>query len=107
MKLGKSFDKYFENREQAKIIDEIYDTLINIDEIHSFNMKDDDGLSVRKIIFTVLEDDKHYFYMPDSFVNEISDKIIDDINNGNDNISGVFTKVTTKKGYQCWNFEDK
>ena len=44
--------------------------------------------------------------MPDSFANDITDDDIDMINSGNDNISGVFTKVTTKKGFQCWNFED-
>ena len=107
MKLGKSFVTYFKEREQAKIVDEIYGKKITVDEIHSFETTDEEtGEPSRKVIFTVEEDSIHYFYMPDSFANDITDEDIDMINSGNDTISGIFTKVTTKKGFQCWNFED-
>ena len=107
MKLGKSFVTYFKEREQAKIVDEIYGKKITVDEIHSFETTDEEtGEPSRKVVFTVVEDSKHYFYMPDSFANGITDEDIDMINSGNDTISGTFTKVTTKKGFQCWNFED-
>ena len=107
MKLGKSFVTYFKDREQAKIVDEIYGKKITVDEIHSFETTDEEtGEPSRKVVFTVAEDSVHYFYMPDSFASGITDEDIDIINNGKDTISGIFTKVTTKKGFQCWNFED-
>lgn len=107
MKLGKSFVTYFKDREQAKIIDEIYGKKITVDEIHSFETTDEEtGEPSRKVVFTVAEDSVHYFYMPDSFASGITDEDIDIINNGKDTISGIFTKVTTKKGFHCWNFED-
>ena len=107
MKLGKSFVTYFKDREQAKIVDEIYGKKITVDEIHSFETTDEEtGELSRKVVFTVAEDNEHYFYMPDSFANNISDEDIDMINDGRDTISGTFTKITTKKGFQCWNFED-
>lgn len=107
MKLGKSFVTYFKDREQAKIVDEIYGEKITVDEIHSFEITDEEtGEPSRKVVFTVAEDSTHYFYMPDSFAITITDEDIDNINDGKDTISGTFTKVTTKKGFQCWNFED-
>ena len=107
MKLGKSFVTYFKDREQAKIVDEIYGKRITVDEIHSFETTDEEtGEPLRKVVFTVAEDSVHYFYMPDSFESSITDEDIDNINDGKDTISGTFTKVTTKKGFQCWNFED-
>lgn len=107
MKLGKSFVTYFKDREQSKIVDEIYGKKITVDEIHSFETTDEEtGEPSRKVVFTVAEDSVHYFYMPDSFASGITDEDIYNINNGNDTISGIFTKVTTKKGFQCWNFED-
>lgn len=107
MKLGKSFVTYFKEREQAKIVDEIYGKKITVNEIHSFEVTDEEtGEPSRKVVFTVEEDSTHYFYMPDSFASNITDEDIDNINDGKDTISGTFTKVTTKKGFQCWNFED-
>lgn len=107
MKLGKSFVTYFKDREQAKIVDEIYGKKITVDEIHSFETTDEEtGEPSRKVVFTVAEDSVHYFYMPDSFASSITDGDIDNINDGKDIISGTFTKITTKKGFQCWNFED-
>lgn len=107
MKLGKSFVTYFKEREQAKIVDEIYGKKITVNEIHSFEVTDEEtGEPSRKVLFTVVEDSTHYFYMPDSFASAITDEDIDNINDGKDTISGTFTKVTTKKGFQCWNFED-
>lgn len=107
MKLGKSFVTYFKDREQAKIVDKIYGKKITVDEIHSFETTDEEtGEPSRKVVFTVAEDSVHYFYMPDSFASSITDEDIDNINDGKDTISGTFTKVTTKKGFQCWNFED-
>ena len=92
---------------QSKFVDEIYGMKITVDVILSFDTTDEDTwYPLRKVVFTVAEDEEHYFYMPDSFANNITDEAIDMINDGKDTISGTFTKVTTKKGFQCWNFED-
>lgn len=107
MKLGKKFETYFEDREIKKIAGELYNKKITVDEIHSFITKDNEtGEDTRKVIFTVKEDKNNYYYMPDSFASNITDEDIDNVNNGKDIIKGIFTKVTTKKGFQCWNFED-
>ena len=56
MKLGKSFVTYFKDREQAKIVDEIYGKKITVDEIHSFETTDEEtGEPSRKVVFTVAE----------------------------------------------------
>ena len=101
MKLGEAFKRYFDTRELAKITDEIYDKEITITEMHSFLNKD----SERKIIFTVKEDSEHYFYLPDSMEQFLSDDDLEAVNNG-DYIKGTFTKTTTSNGYDMWVFVD-
>lgn len=98
MKIG--FTIYFKDREQGKIRDEIEGKIITIDEVHSFYLKGE-----KKVLFKCEEDEKHYFYMPDGYVDIFDDETIDKVNNG-DYIKGIFKKVTTANERECWNFED-
>lgn len=102
MKLGEAFKRYFDDRELAKVSDEIYDKEITITEMHSFLNKDNE----RKIIFTVKEDKEHYFYLPDSMEQFLSDDDLERVNNG-DYIVGTFSKTTISNGYEMWIFTDK
>lgn len=108
MKLGNSFEKFFEDKKLGKLQDaEIYGKLITVDELHSFEMTDEEtGELERKVVFITAISPNHYYYMPKRMADTITDDDIERINTGNDTIKGIFTKVTTKKGYQCWNFED-
>lgn len=103
MKLGAiKYENFFEGRELAKINDNIYNVNIEVDEIHSYINKKGE----RKVIFTIVNDLNNYYYMPESIGMRISDEDIENINSGFDVIKGKFIKVKTKKGFECWSFED-
>lgn len=101
MKLAQERIEFMETMEMGKLVD-IEKKEITVNKVGSYIDKYGD----KKVVFTVKENDKNYFYIPNVLVKVFSDNVIEKINDGKDTIHGYFEKKAIGQGRTMWTFTD-
>lgn len=102
MKLSQNNIEFMETHEMGKLVD-IEKKDIQVEKIGMYIDKYGD----KKVVFTITNDKKHYFYMPNVLTRLFNDNNIEKINNGQETIKGTFEKKSIANGRAMWVFTDK
>lgn len=101
MKLGRKNIEFMEKMECGKLAD-IEKKEIKVTQCATYI----DKFGEKKVVFTIENDKKNYYYMPSSMVKYFDEHTIENINTGKDTIKGVFEKVDIGNGRNAWDFKD-